>query len=164
MQDCKVIPLFNNKYAITDNGQVIDLYRNRNRKSHINKDGYLRITLYGKYKEGVKHYFIHYLVMLAWVGNKPKNYEVNHIDGNKLNNSLNNLEYIPLSDNRKHMYRVCGRARSKIDTHDKDTVSDILEFKRMGYSQQKIATYMGLSRSTVKTILDRNKIDISYNI
>lgn len=68
----------------------------------INNSGYARVSLRkdGKSKE----FLVHRLVALAFIEN-PKNLAtVNHIDGNKLNNSVENLEWLSLSDNIKHYH------------------------------------------------------------
>lgn len=45
---------------------------------------------------------VHHLVMAAFVGPRPKGYEINHKDGNKKNSRLSNLEYVTPSQNRIH--------------------------------------------------------------
>ena len=47
---------------------------------------------------------IHILVMLAFRGPTPKGKVINHIDGNKMNNRLDNLEFITQGENLKHAY------------------------------------------------------------
>lgn len=47
---------------------------------------------------------IHSLVMLAFCGPTPKGMIINHIDGNKLNNRLDNLEFITQGQNIQHAY------------------------------------------------------------
>lgn len=45
---------------------------------------------------------VHTLVMMAWVGLRPEGMDINHKDHNRFNNSLDNLEYIPISENRRN--------------------------------------------------------------
>ena len=56
-------------------------------------------------KDGKKRMFlVHILVMRCFVGEKPTNMDVNHLDGVKTNNNLKNLEYCTRSQNIKHAY------------------------------------------------------------
>jgi hypothetical protein len=59
--------------------------------------GYLIVAL----RTGKKHY-VHRLVIAAFVGSAPSGRDVNHIDGDKTNNSLSNLEYCDRKHNVRH--------------------------------------------------------------
>lgn len=49
---------------------------------------------------------VHHLVCGAFIGLRPINKEVNHIDGVKTNNKLINLEYLTRSENARHAYKI----------------------------------------------------------
>lgn len=66
---------------------------------HISNCGYLRIILKNK------HYSIHRLVAKAFIPNPNNKPQVNHIDGNKTNNCVNNLEWVTASENQIHNYK-----------------------------------------------------------
>ena len=67
-------------------------------------NGYLRIKLL---KSGERMYFsVHRLVAKAFIPNHSNKPEVNHIDGQKLNNYVGNLEWCTSSENRVHSYRL----------------------------------------------------------
>ena len=72
-------------------------------KPSKDKDGYLMIQL-GKFHPYPLSRKIHRLVLLAFVGESTL--EVNHIDGNKQNNRLDNLEYVTHSQNHIHCRKV----------------------------------------------------------
>lgn len=75
-------------------------------------DGYLLVALC---KDGkTKSFSVHKLVMLAFIGKPPQGYEVNHIDENKLNNQLSNLEYVTRLENCNH-----GTRNKRISTSNK---------------------------------------------
>ena len=95
------IPVLNFEYSVSTLGRV---YSNRFRRylsPWTNQYGYLEITIKGK------HYLIHQLIANAHFGYVlGSGMEVNHIDGNKLNNALCNIEVTTHSENMKHAWRT----------------------------------------------------------
>lgn len=82
-------------------------------KGWIQNTGYLTVALKNK------KYSIHRLVAETFIKNPEKHKTVNHIDGNKLNNKVENLEWCSLQENIKHAYKAglmenCKRINSKI--------------------------------------------------
>jgi len=76
----------------------------------INSSGYMKVELY-KNKIS-KIYYVHRLVALTFIPNPTNKPQVNHKDGNKLNNSLNNLEWVTRSENQKHAIKLGLRTPS----------------------------------------------------
>lgn len=71
-------------------------------KPYVTPKGYLRIQLS---KDGkLKNFMVHRLVALAFIENPNNKPEVNHKDGNKRNNFLENLEWVTSSENQIHAY------------------------------------------------------------
>lgn len=108
MDDEKITQLespYNNYYANKDGeiltfryGELIKI-KTRPRK----KDGYTTIwltSINGKRK----NFYLHRVMAKAFFGDSGL--EVNHIDGNKSNNALSNLEYVTRSENQRHRYDV----------------------------------------------------------
>lgn len=90
MEKWKVMKEHNN-YEISNYGKVRNKKTGRIRKTTINNKGYEQIIVYINKKP--KTYYIHRLVASNFIEN-PNNYkEVNHLDENKLNNNVNNLEW-----------------------------------------------------------------------
>ena len=52
-----------------------------------------------------KHLFVHRIVALEFIDNPKSKEQVNHIDGNKINNCIENLEWLSRSENMKHAYK-----------------------------------------------------------
>lgn len=109
MDKWSVIPLFGDKYEISADGQVRNKNNGRVLKQHIN-NGYFKVGLVNC----VNFTFpkaVHRLMALAFFGDPPKDYSgytyvVNHKDGNKLNNTLENLEYVSTWENTTHYHQV----------------------------------------------------------
>lgn len=90
-------------YAITKDGKIFSFITNTMLTPHVGDAGYLVVSLIGK-KRTNGH--IHRLLAETFIYNPdPKVYvEVNHIDGNKLNNSLDNLEWVTGCQNIRHAF------------------------------------------------------------
>jgi hypothetical protein len=74
-------------------GIIMDNYK-------INESGYLRVYIYKK------TYALHRLIALAFIENIENKEQVNHIDGNKLNNSVENLEWVTNKENQFHKFKI----------------------------------------------------------
>lgn len=74
--------------------------------------GYLGIKLYNN--SGAKNYKIHRLVAEAFIPNPDNLEQVNHIDGDKTNNKVNNLEWCSCQENMEHSYRIGLRDKTKL--------------------------------------------------
>lgn len=85
------------KYEVSNKGRLRkDGFKHL--RPHVHKTGYVYICIAGERK------LIHRLVIEAFQGRIPEGYETNHKDGNKLNNSLYNLEVVTHSENMSHAY------------------------------------------------------------
>lgn len=76
------------------NGIIMENYK-------INKNGYIRVNICNK------TYLLHRLVALTFIDNLEDKPQINHIDGNKLNNNINNLEWVTNKENQIHKC-ICG--------------------------------------------------------
>ena len=97
-------------YMVSNLGRVMNCRTGRILKEQLHERGYLRVTLSKNGKQ--KMFKVHRLVMIAFVGYVEGKDQVNHIDGDKSNNRLDNLEWCTQSDNMKHAYDN-GLAKSK---------------------------------------------------
>lgn len=90
------------KTNIRRNGRV-DNRRGRQIRPTLSK-GYYRVTFSNKGKR--KTYNVHRLVAMAFLDDYSEELQVNHIDGNKLNNSVDNLEMITGKENVLHSIKT----------------------------------------------------------
>lgn len=89
-------------YFIDEQGKVFNIATNRYLKGSIGENGYLYYRLSKNNKK--KMYYAHRLVAEYFIDNPNKYEVVNHIDGNKLNNNIDNLEWVSYSENTKHAH------------------------------------------------------------
>lgn len=103
---------------------------------------------------------LHRLVMIAFspIENMDE-FEVNHKDGNKLNNKLDNLEWCTSSENQLHAFKTgLQKARkgskSNFAKLNKKDIQNIFELRKQGLTQQEIAEKVGCTRSNISHILN----------
>ena len=98
------VPRFKNMVQVSTLGRIKSFYRYSAGKiiQCIDTDcfGYARVRIKGK------RYKIHRLVAETFIPNPEDKREVNHKDGNKLNNRADNLEWATRSENQKHAYKI----------------------------------------------------------
>ena len=87
-------------YKISRNGEIFSMKQNRYMSPSDNGYGYLDISLPINGKD--THKYIHRLVAEAFIPNPENKEQVNHIDGNKHNNHLENLEWVTPLENAHH--------------------------------------------------------------
>lgn len=78
-------------YKISNLGRVYSVQRKKIKNTFIDKGGYVRVQLYHNYTQ--KRFLVHRLVAEAFIPNSNNYPQVNHIDENKLNNCVDNLEW-----------------------------------------------------------------------
>lgn len=87
-------------YQVSNYGRIKQIQFNHYLKNSYDSKGYIRVALSKGNK--AKHLYIHRLVAEAFISN-PKNLpEVNHKDGNKTNNCVDNLEWVTRKENMNH--------------------------------------------------------------
>ena len=101
----KDIPGYEGLYQISNKGKIKGLYRyNKILKTHCNKhNGYVYALLCNNKKE--KCYRVHRLVAQTFLENKENKPYVNHKDGNKQNNCVENLEWCTAKENTEHAFK-----------------------------------------------------------
>lgn len=93
-------------YGITKSGVIYNLKRKR-RKITNYWLGYEKVNLSKNNKTYTE--WVHRLVAITFIENKEGKPEVNHKDGNRKNNTVENLEWVTRSENQKHSFTHLGR-------------------------------------------------------
>lgn len=151
------IPGYNGNFYASNLGRIKScIKKERILKPRVDQDGYLRIRLTVGRRHR-KHIFVHRLVMLTFVGECPPNYQVNHKNGIKSDNRLENLEYCTDSQNKRHAFDT-GLRFNKVgaESHaSKLTDGKVQEIKRLlaeGVEGATIAAMFGMSRAQISRI------------
>lgn len=126
-------------------------------KTQINKHGYECIRLHVNGKMYSKR--IHRLVAEAFVDNdNPDNFdEINHINGKKLENDMNNLEWIDRSGNMQHAYDTGLKELMKGEKHPnhkhtKEQILVVCDLMEGGSSNKEIHEKTGIKSDTLSNI------------
>jgi len=154
------IPEFEGLYAISKLGEIWSHKTNAKLKPIKLKIGYTVVNLHKNRKRHVL--YIHRLVMRTFVGPCPKGMNVNHKNGIKADNRLQNLEYLTYSDNEKHAYKFLKKiypAKKGIDQwRHKFTEQDILKIRQLykeGIRQPMIAKIYNCTQPAISAITTR---------
>lgn len=138
-------------YAITRQGEVFNLITSNKLKPCLHglkRSQYKAVRLY--YKGENKVFKLHRLLAEAFIPNPDNLPQVNHKDGDKLNNKLSNLEWVTASGNTEHAYRNNLHSWNVIDEEKAHVVCDMLQ---QGFKTKEVADCLGLEYYTVYDIL-----------
>lgn len=109
----KNVSMFNGLYKVSNLGRVCRFHKHtppRILQPHLNTHGYVQVCL--SKGEVRKFCTVHRLVATAFIPNPQNKDQINHIDGNKLNNSVNNLEWCTAKENIQHAITVLHKHSS----------------------------------------------------
>lgn len=95
---------FEGLYQVTANGSVWSIRTSKFLKARPDRDGYMRLGLTKCGKQSTM--FIHRIVAEAFIDNPENKPEVNHIDCNRANNKLENLEWVTHAENMEHRSKM----------------------------------------------------------
>ena len=158
-EEWKDIKGFEGLYQISNFGKVKRMrYINKNTNKEqerikvlkLRKDGYYEVALY---KDGKPKYIqVHRLVAGAFLQNPNNLPQVNHKDGNKQNNYVENLEWVTISENVLHSTRVLRKNIREVSQY---TLSGIY---LATYSSIQIASEItGIRQSSISNVLAKRR-------
>ena len=156
---------YENSYQISDSGRIFtkrrlvgnQIYYGRELIPQLTEDGYLKVTLSKNGK--CKRFYLHRLVAIQFLDNNMNLPQVNHKDGNKLNNNVTNLEWCTKQENQSHAVRNNLMQHGQDRPSAKLTEANVLEiYKLKGIlTGQAIADIYGVSKNTINCILRGSK-------
>lgn len=146
-------------YIITKEGKIYNTSTGKEVSGWVDNVGYIQICLHNCNKKKYKR--LHRLVAETFIPNPDNLPQVNHIDGNKLNNCVDNLEWISNRNNTQHGYDsklYKSTYRCPIEVYDTNG-----NFIREFPSIRNLSEVLGLNRKTVTSILKGVKTTNNYN-
>ena len=131
------------------------------RKLNPQKDGYIHVNLCKSGK--VKHIGVHRLVAQAFIPNPQNKPQVNHIDGDKANNHLSNLEWSTRSENMIHALKIglVGDFKGSGNIKAKLKENQVMEIRRLRksdpkkYTHKKLGEMFGVTSANISDIVNR---------
>lgn len=149
-------------YYITDKGEVFSENNKgifRKKAITLNKKrGYIYVrTKYG-------NYIVHRLVASAFIKNKDNKPEVNHKDGNKLNNCVENLEWVTSKENINHAIRTGLTTQLEKNQgnlkYTNEQCKDVIDRVKQGLSYRKAGLIHNMPYSTVAHLIRKSRRNI----
>jgi hypothetical protein len=142
-------------YTGSGTGSGLHFHKGRILKPSLNSRGYLQVALSKlDFPKSIK---VHVLVARGFKGERPEGFGINHIDGDKLNNFVDNLEYCSVSANNAHSYAIGLRESmtgenhhsSKLKAEDIPVIRDRLA---LGHLPTAIASDYGVRYQSIMKI------------
>lgn len=141
------IPGYEGQYSVTKDGRVYSHARYDSR-GHLSKGkwlnpaednkGYLRVNLYA---DGVRTTVkVHRLVAQVFIPNQHNKPEVNHINGDKADNTIENLEWSTGSENLRHAFSIGLKkgAKGVLNGRAKLSEADVIAIRGSGHAPLKV--------------------------
>lgn len=145
------IPNFSN-YVISKSGTVVSLRRKKIMKRRMSENGYFSVHITndsGKSKVAK----VHRLVMSTYIGECPIGYVTDHLDGNKFNPSLDNLEYVTYAENTRRSLNM-GLQKNKVwDTTEVELLCKMLQDGMPNSVIEETFSYKGLDHRSIIMII-----------
>lgn len=151
---------FEKQYEVHPNGAIRNKKTLRTLKPRLDRGGYYSVTLCGD--DGRKESLVHRVVALAFLKKIEGKECVNHINGDKGNNDLSNIEWCSYSENTIHAYdkkllipydRTGSKhPRVKVTT---SLTKEVINFLSMGHTHGEASKIFKISTGTVSNILNK---------
>lgn len=138
MKDIEYSKIKSGLYAACEDGSIISKTTKKPMKTALDKDGYVCLSLRNSGTSYSK-FGVHRLLMIAFNPVEGmERLEVNHKDGNKLNNSLDNLEWVTTQENLTHARETGLNKTINSNTITEAQAKDIVNMLMFGYTTSEI--------------------------
>jgi len=142
------------KYYVTSHGKVFSVDREGNeieKKLTVHKRGYVYV------RTPKKNYQLHRLVASAFIDNKYNKPTVNHKDGNKQNNNIDNLEWATYKENAQHAIKNGFTKQMKKNEgnikYTNEQCKQVMDKIKLGMTYIKAGSIYGMPYSTVAHLM-----------
>lgn len=143
------------RYYVYADGRTVDSFLGKEMPKTI-RNGYVCVALYNPNNKETRQEYLHRLVGKAFIPNPKKLRCMNHKDGNKMNNTLSNLEWCNKSHNNRHAYRTGLRKSGRGGGHN--TPIKCVETGEIFASITQASEECAIGRSAIQECLSgRNK-------
>lgn len=154
------------KYSIDRFGNIYSSYSKRFLKLSIGMDNYYKVTLVND--DGKPSYLrVSRLVGIAYIPNPENKPVINHIDGDKLNNFVGNLEWSTVAENTQHSYNTgLQTINNGHEVTDFRVVHEICKLLEQGVRPKEISEIVGIKKRKVDEIRTKeywSSISDEYN-
>lgn len=149
LDEFKEIPGYDN-YLINKKGIIINK-KTKGILAGSDRNGYRRVTLKNQNKT------VHILLYETFVGPIPEGYVIDHINGVKDDNRLENLRAVPQSDNMSNAFLHGHKGQIKISQYDKNK-----NLIKTYSSIQEAADAMGVTHAAIRSAADREGTSCGY--
>lgn len=148
------IPGFEKEYVITRDGRVFRRLKDgfKELSPATNDDGYKTTVLYKGGQPTFK--YIHQLVADTYHENPDDKPIVNHKDGDKTNDDIDNLEFADESENTQHAYRkgLAKGPKGEVNGKSKLTAAQVKAIKNSDQTGEELALKYGVSPAAISLI------------
>lgn len=150
------LPELKGLFEVSNLGNVRTVKSKQLRKAQLQKLGYRRISL--RVDSELLGYQLHRLVALVHIPNPNDYREINHIDGDKENNNVDNLEWCTRSQNMSHAFRT-GLVSNRGILNPRARLSELtvinIRHCRGELTNEKLGKIFNVPTSTVARIMTR---------
>ena len=162
--------IFTNQYMISNHGRIWSNWGKKILKLHPNTEGYLikswefpkQVKTKGQRGISVR---VHRMVAIQFIKNVDNKAQINHKDGNKLNNNVSNLEWCTQEENTEHSLYVLGNMPPKghesiysvLSKEQREYIVANYEPRHKTFGARAMARAMGCCHKTILCVLKEGK-------